>query len=204
MNKGKLIIVSGPSGAGKSTVIKPILAKYPDMFFSVSATTRDPRPGEVDGVDYHFISQDAFRKMIEEDALMEYNFYSGNYYGTPLPPVVQAMENGGAILDVDVNGKAQVVARYPEAITIFIAPPSFEAMEQRLRDRGTNTEADIQRRIKQAHVEVPHAHEYQFVVINDTKEAAIRDFESILLGLESAQQLRYEVNHDAVIFKEAN
>lgn len=205
MNKGKLIIVSGPSGAGKSSVMKPLLEKYPDLYFSVSATTRAPRKGEVNGVHYHFVSEEAFKQMIAENALLEYNYYSAHYYGTPKPPIEDTLARGSsALLDIDVNGAAQVVSRMPEVVTVFLTPPSFEELEHRLRKRDTNTEEDIARRINQAHVEVPLAYKYQYVVINDVLDDAVRDLESIVLGLDSAENLRYENNHDAVIFKEAN
>ncbi len=133
MYKGRTFIISGPSGVGKSTVLKELFKDRDDLYFSVSATTRSPRPGEVDGVHYHFTNVDEFRKMISEDAFLEYAEYVGNFYGTPKKYVDEAMEQGkDVVLDIEVQGALQVIGKRPDTVRIFIAPPSWDALEQRL------------------------------------------------------------------------
>ena len=140
MYKGKTFIISGPSGVGKSTVLKELFEDRDDLYFSVSATTRTPRPGEVDSVHYHFTDVDHFRKMISEDAFLEYAEYVGNFYGTPKRFVDEAMEQGkDVILDIEVQGALQVVHKRPDVVRIFIAPPSWQALEERLTSRGTDS-----------------------------------------------------------------
>lgn len=133
MRKGKTFIVSGPSGVGKSTVLKALLEKRKDLYFSVSATTRDPRPGELDGVHYHFMDVESFRKWISMEQFLEYAEYVGNFYGTPKRYVDEAMEHGrDVILDIEVQGAIQVTSKRPETVRIFIAPPSWAELERRL------------------------------------------------------------------------
>ena len=140
MYKGKTFIISGPSGVGKSTVLKELFQDRDDLYFSVSATTRPPRPGEIDGVHYHFTDVDEFRKMISEDAFLEYAEYVGNFYGTPKKFVDEAMEQGkDVVLDIEVQGALQVVHKRPDVVRIFIAPPSWQALEERLTSRGTDS-----------------------------------------------------------------
>ena len=139
MKRGKLFVLSGPSGVGKSTILKD-LAERQEFYFSVSATTRDPRPGEENGVHYHFHTAEEFQKLIEDDALLEWAEYVGNYYGTPAKYVDEAMESGrNVILDIEVQGAGQVKKSRPEAVRIFIAPPSWEELERRLTERGTDS-----------------------------------------------------------------
>ena len=137
MSKGKTFIISGPSGVGKSTVLNALLKEYPDLYFSVSATTRDPREGEVDGIHYHFIAPEYFHQMIEEDAFLEYAEYVGNFYGTPKKYVDAAMEEGkDVILDIEIQGATQVHNLRPDVVRIFIAPPSWKELERRLTAHG--------------------------------------------------------------------
>ena len=183
MAKGKTFIISGPSGVGKGTIVKAPLAERDDVYLSISATTREPRAGEQDGVHYHFIDAARFRDLIEEDALLEYAEYVGNFYGTPKRFVVKAMERGQVvILEIDVQGAAQVSAKRPDAVTIFVVPPSWETLEQRLRDRGTDSEEKLQKRLVRAKVELQAAESYQYMVINDTVEQAVQEVKAIMLA----------------------
>ncbi len=181
--KGKTFIISGPSGVGKSTVLNALFQGREDLYFSVSATTRPPREGEVDGKDYHFISADVFRRMIGEDAFLEYAEYVGNFYGTPKRYVDEAMESGrDVILDIEIQGATQVCAKRPETVRIFIAPPSWEELERRLTARGTDTPEKIQKRLLRAKVELDSASVYDYFVINDTVEGAVEELRAILLA----------------------
>ena len=181
--RGKTFIVSGPSGVGKSTVLRALFQGRDDLYFSVSATTRAPREGEVDGKDYHFISADRFRSMIEEDEFLEYAEYVSNFYGTPKKFVDEAMDAGkDVILDIEIQGAAQVNAKRPETVRIFIAPPSWEELERRLTARGTDTPEKIQKRLLRAKVELDSASGYDYFVINDTVEQAVEELRAILLA----------------------
>ena len=181
MTKGKTFIISGPSGVGKSTVLNALLKEYPDLYFSVSATTRGPREGEVDGVHYHFIAPEFFHQMIEEDAFLEYAEYVGNFYGTPKKFVDEAMESGrDVILDIEIQGAQQICAKRPETVRIFIAPPSWAELERRLTARGTDDVDKVQKRLLRAKVELKMADRYDYFVINDTVESAVFQLKSIL------------------------
>lgn len=181
MYKGKTFIISGPSGVGKSTVLKELFQDRDDLYFSVSATTRPPRPGEIDGVHYHFTDVDEFRKMISEDAFLEYAEYVGNFYGTPKKFVDAAMDQGrDVILDIEIQGAQQVCAKRPETVRIFIAPPSWAELERRLTDRGTDDEDKVQKRLLRAKVELKMADRYDYFVVNDTVDNAVFQLKSIL------------------------
>ena len=181
MSKGKTFIISGPSGVGKSTVRNALLKEYPDLYFSVSATTRGPREGEVDGIHYHFIAPAHFHQMIEEDAFLEYAEYVGNLYGTPKKFVDEAMESGrDVILDIEIQGAQQICAKRPETVRIFIAPPSWAELERRLTARGTDDVDKVQKRLLRAKVELKMADRYDYFVINDTVESAVFQLKSIL------------------------
>ncbi|MBQ4582296.1 MAG: guanylate kinase [Oscillospiraceae bacterium] len=178
--RGKTFIVAGPSGVGKGTILKKLFETH-DLYYSVSATTRDPREGEVDGVHYHFLSVEEFRAMIAEDALLEHAEYAGNYYGTPKRYVDEAMDAGrDVILEIEMQGARQVCAKRPETIRIFIAPPSWEELERRLVNRGTDAPEKIAQRLRQARVELENAGEYDYMVVNETVEKAAEEVAAIL------------------------
>lgn len=194
MRKGKTFIVSGPSGVGKSTVLQSLLDRRKDIFFSVSATTRQPRAGEIDGVHYHFLDVDTFQQWIAGDQFLEYAEYVGNFYGTPKRFVDSAMEEGrDVILDIEVQGAIQVAAKRPDTVRIFIAPPSWTELERRLTTRGTDSLEKIQKRLVRAKVEFQTAHTYDYFVINDTVEEAVRELEAIMTAEHCKPQERMEI-----------
>ena len=165
--KGQLYVLVGPSGSGKGTV-NAILLKSPEFAYSVSATTRAPRPGEVDGVNYHFITKEDFEERIARGEMLEYTSYCGNYYGTPLREAMEVMESGrNLILEIEVEGAQNVKRLYPEAVLIMLLPPSFAVQESRLRGRGTETEENILKRLKTAKKEVHQVRKYDYVVYNE-------------------------------------
>ena len=164
--KGLLIVVSGPAGSGKGTV-NGILLESPEFAYSVSATTRAPRPGEVDGVNYHFITKEDFEARIARGEMLEYTSYCGNYYGTPLREAIEVMESGrNLILEIEVEGAQNVKRIYPEAVLIMLLPPSFAVQESRLRGRGTETEEKICARLARTREEIPLVDHYDYVVYN--------------------------------------
>jgi len=175
-DKGLLVVVSGPAGSGKGTTVKSILgggsahdAKVAEKFrCSVSATTRDPRPGETDGVSYYFITHDEFRGRIERGEMLEYTEYCGNYYGTPKSEVEDSLSRGiNVILEIEVDGGGQIKRMFPDAVLVMLLPPDFRTLEQRLRDRGTNTPEDIANRLEKAKLELECFDSYDYVVVNN-------------------------------------
>ena len=183
MEKGRLFVVSGPSGVGKSTILKKLLFDREDIYFSVSATTRQPREGEIDGVHYHFRTVEEFQQLIREEALLEWAEYIGNYYGTPEKYVNEAMDAGkNVILDIEVQGAGNVAAKRPDAVRIFIAPPSWSELERRLTTRGTDTDEKIKQRLARAREEFECAGTYDYIVVNDTVEHAVYEIESIMVA----------------------
>jgi guanylate kinase len=194
MKKGRTFIVSGPSGVGKSTVLGALLEKRKDLYFSVSATTREPRAGELDGIHYHFMDVDSFRKWISMDQFLEYAEYVGNFYGTPKRYVDEAMEQGrDVILDIEVQGAIQVVSKRPDTVRIFIAPPSWEELERRLTERGTDSPEKIQKRLLRAKVEFQTAHTYDYFVINDSVDNAVRELDAIMTAEHCKPRERMEI-----------
>ena len=171
MSKGRLFVISGASGVGKSTVLKRVLDSKENITFSVSATTRAPREGEQDGVNYYFVSHETFRQMIENGEFVEYDDHMKNYYGTPRRQLDEKLERGDVILDIEPVGAFNVQAQCPEAVLIFIAPPSYEELERRLRSRGDTPEDQIQVRLERARWEMEQSQKYDYIVINDQVEA---------------------------------
>lgn len=179
MEDNLLFIISGPSGSGKGTLLKFVEDKYADrnLYLSVSMTTREKREGEIEGVHYYFVSKDHFKKQLADDYLLEYNILpTGDMYGTPRGPLEEAMKNKRpCILEIEPNGMKKAKKYYPSAITIFIAPPSLEELERRLRNRGTETEATIEKRLLAARNELKTMNDYDYIVINDDLEIAARE-----------------------------
>ena len=181
MKRGKFIIISGPSGVGKGTICN-ILLKELNAWYSVSMTTRNRREGEVDGVNYYFISKEEFKKRIDEGKLLEYNVYNGNYYGTPKEKVLEKLDEGiNVFLEIDVNGAKNIKDIFPNALLIYIAPPSIEDLKSRLIDRGTENLETIENRIKIAEEELKQIEFYDYVVVNDNLEDAVSKVRNIIL-----------------------
>lgn len=183
MNKGKVIVFSGPSGVGKNTVRKFFQNdKELNLAFSISMTTRKIRPGEVDGVDYHFVSQDAFAKAIQEGDLLEYAEFAGNYYGTPSWAVEKLRHKGkNVLLEIEVQGALQVMNKLKDEVSIFLIPPSIEDLRKRLETRGTETQEVINRRLAKATMEINLKQEYNHVVLNDEPQRAAKEIKNIIL-----------------------
>lgn len=174
--KGKLFVYAGASGVGKGTIMKELLKKDESIKLSVSATTRLPREGEVDGREYFFVTREKFEKMIAEDGFLEHAQYCDNYYGTPKAYVDEMLNEGyNVFLEIELQGAQNVLNMRPDAVSIFILPPSVEELERRLRDRGTETEEAILKRLSQAKVEMDHAKMYKYTVVNDDLQKAVED-----------------------------
>lgn len=181
IEKGRLIVVSGPSGAGKSTVVFKAINGRDKMCFSTSVTSRKPRPGEVDGREYFFIDAEKFEQMVRNDELLEHAVYVGNYYGTPRKFVEDKLADGDSVfLDIEVQGARQVKEKMPDAIMIFLIPPSLGELKKRLESRGTETEETIKGRLARAREEYAEAVFYDYIVVNDDIDAAANELLSIL------------------------
>lgn len=190
--KGKLFVISGPSGAGKSTVVFKAIEQRRDVCFSTSVTTRKPRPGEVDGREYFFVDLDRFKEMVENDELLEHAVYVANSYGTPRAYVQKQLDAGmNVLLDIEVQGARQVHEKMPEAVMIFIVPPSMAVLKERLESRGTDTRRAIEARLIRAKQEYAEADFYDYIIINDDADAAAKEFEAIITaeGCRSADRI---------------
>ncbi len=180
---GRLIVLTGPSGVGKGTLVRSLLQRHRQLYLSISATTRSPRAGEVEGEHYYFVSRSAFEKMIAENQLLEWAEFAGNYYGTPRLPIEQQIAQGKSILlEIELEGARQIHRSFPSALRIFILPPSFAELEKRLRDRSSDADEAIARRLQRAQVEVDAADEFDLQIVND-------DFDTALQQLETAMNL---------------
>ena len=183
--RGQLIVLSGPSGVGKSTVIAELFAQRSNIYFSGSYTTRQPRVGEQDGVNYNFVSREEFERMIADDELLEYAEYVDNYYGTSMKLIQEKLDAGiDVLLDIEVQGAAKVRARCPDALFIFIIPPSFEELSRRLHRRNTDSEEVIAGRLAKARQEFREIPKYDYLVINDKVANAVHEIEAILTAAE--------------------
>ncbi len=193
--KGVLIVFSGPSGVGKDTVLKELVKRNEDMRVSISMTTREPRGKEVDGVDYYFVSREYFEKKVSEGKMLEYAEYNGNYYGTPKAPVDEMLSSGiSVILEIEVQGAAKIRALYPDAVSVFLFPPTLATLEKRLRNRGTEDEETVNHRLFIAEQEIRRAGEFEFGVINDELEKAVDELEMII----KTEKLRLSRNKNII------
>lgn len=198
MSKGKLLVLSGPSGVGKGTVLGELMKRRTDMCFSVSATTRAPREGEADGVSYFFVSKERFEEMIRNGELLEYAQFVSNYYGTPRAYVEQQLERGlNVILDIEVQGARNIVNMIPDAVSVYVIPPTYEELERRLRGRGTETEEQIQGRLRTAIEEAKQTDFYRYIIVNDNLETAVNELDSIMtaekIGYDNRKNILKEV-----------
>lgn len=188
--RGTLVVVSGFSGAGKGTVLAQVLARRPDLYFSVSFTTRAPREGEQDGVNYHFVTREEFQARIGRGEFLEYAEYVGNYYGTSMQVIREKLERGiDVVLEIEIQGAAKVRQKLPEAVSLFLVPPSFEELSRRLHARGTDSEEKIQQRLATAREEAKEIVNYDYIVVNDTVDHAVEEILAILIA-ESCRKER--------------
>ncbi len=171
--KGHLFVISGASGVGKSTILKRVMTQMPELQFSVSATSRPPRPGETNGVQYFFVTEDAFKQMIKQGAFVEHDYHMGNYYGTLKSEIINKTKSGAMLLDIEPVGALRVRDIFPEATLIYVAPPSLEVLEQRLRGRNDTSEEQMKLRKERAAWESTQMEKYDYVIVNDVLEESV-------------------------------
>lgn len=180
-NLKKLIIITGPSGVGKGTVVKELLDRNKDIWLSISATTRNPRVGENDGLNYYFISEERFKDMIDKKEFLEWAQFAGNYYGTPLSTVNEKIEKGFIVLlEIEVEGAKQIKEKFPESLSIFLLPPSKAELEKRIRNRGTEKEEAIDRRLSRANYEIASSNQFDFVLTNHDVDETVKEVFKII------------------------
>jgi len=180
---GKLIVITGPSGVGKGTIVRSLLQRHSQLEVSISATTRQPRAGEVDGTDYYFISKEEFENAIARNEFLEWATYAGNYYGTPKTKIAEQIERGNyIILEIELVGARAIAKIIPDALRIFILPPSIEELEQRIRLRGKNSEESIAKRIEIASTEIAASNEFDLEIVNEDLETAIAEIETVIFN----------------------
>lgn len=185
-HSGKLIVLTGPSGVGKGTLMQKLLAQHPQLYYSVSATTRSPRPGEIDGKSYFFITPNSFQELVAQGEFLEWAEFAGNYYGTPRAAVLQQIQLGrSVILEIELAGARQIKASYPDALSIFILPPSFLELENRIRARGQDSDEAITRRLNRAKEEIKAASEFDIQIVNDDLPTTLNELETILKTISS-------------------
>jgi guanylate kinase len=178
---GKLIVLTGPSGVGKGTLMNAILQRYPELHYSVSTTTRSPRPGEVNGKNYHFITRSEFEKLVTQGEFLEWAEFAGNCYGTPREAVLNHIQSGKlVVLEIELEGARQIRHTFPSALSIFILPPSFAELEKRIRGRGQDAEEAISRRLNRAEEEIAAADEFDLQIINNDFEQALQEIEKAI------------------------
>lgn len=194
-SKGRAVIISGPSGSGKGTTVKALLEERPDLKLSISATTRLPRPGEENGVNYFFVTREEFQKKIENGDMLEYAEFCENVYGTPREYIEQCVSNGeDVILEIEVQGGMQVMAKMPDAISIFLIPPNRQSLEKRLRGRGTETEEVIRERLAQSYEELKYSEKYDYVVVCGEMSKCVSD----ILNIIDSEKLKSELMQDYI------
>jgi len=183
MGMGKLIVLTGPSGVGKGTLLRSLVQRHPDLYVSVSVTTRAPRPGEVDGRNYYFATRSQFERMVTRGELLEWAEFAGNCYGTPRQPVEEQIRLGKwVILEIELEGARQIRKTFPDALRIFILPPSFQELEQRIRNRAQDSEAAIALRLQRAREEIDAAKEFDIQIVNDDFKHALNHIEATLFA----------------------
>ncbi|HYW19781.1 MAG TPA: guanylate kinase [Nodularia sp. (in: cyanobacteria)] len=180
---GRLIVLTGPSGVGKGTLMQELLKRHPELYYSVSVTTRSPRPGEIDGENYYFISRNKFEQLVDQGEFLEWAEFAGNYYGTPREAVLNQVQSGKlVVLEIELEGARQIRASFPRALSIFILPPSLNELESRIRGRAQDSEEAIARRLHRAQAEIEAADEFDVQIVNDDLENALTAIEATLFG----------------------